>query len=63
MDISDLVDCIPNIKVVVTIIDFKIKMKRLDKWIVIVSNKFVKAIGKCKWVVDKYKHVKVSYFK
>ncbi|XP_026819052.1 uncharacterized protein LOC113557689 [Rhopalosiphum maidis] len=60
VDISDLVDCIPNIKVVVTITGFKIKIKRSDKWTVLVSNKFVKAINKCKWVINKLMHVKLT---
>jgi len=64
VDISDLiVEEDPEIKVEVTIIGFKIKVRRSNKWIVIVSNKFEKPIRKTKWVVNEYKHVKVSCFK
>ncbi|XP_060865668.1 uncharacterized protein LOC132941574 [Metopolophium dirhodum] len=61
VDISDLiVESVPNIKVMVSIIGFKIKIKRSNKWIVLISNKFVKPISKSKWVVNRYMHVKLT---
>lgn len=62
MDVSDLiVEEVPNFKVVVTIVGFKVKVRRNNKWVIILSNKFKNSIRKSKWVVNKYKHVKVSY--
>ncbi|XP_003243458.1 uncharacterized protein LOC100568829 [Acyrthosiphon pisum] len=60
VDISDLVQLVPNIKVVVSIIGFKIKIKQLNKWIVLISNKFIKPITKSKWVVNKHMHIKLT---
>jgi len=62
VDITDLVmESVPNIKVFVSIIGFKIKIRRSNKWVVIISNKFVKPISKSKWVVNRWMQVKVSY--
>jgi len=62
VDVSDLiVEEVPNFKVVVTIVGFKVKVRRNNKWVIILSNKFKNSIRKSKWVVNKYKHVKVSY--
>ncbi|XP_022182648.1 uncharacterized protein LOC111042365 [Myzus persicae] len=64
LDISDLVvDMFPNIKVVVTIVGFKVKVRRRNKWITVLSNKFEKCIRKSKWAVNKYMHVKITMSK